>query len=154
MDKLFEIHEPYDKYDYILAYPLDSEEMALYPDKHYHTQNCYAICDDKIKCIEKVVIIKNMIECLFFVHVDFGEEMWDDKHWFFIGQLKNGLYFMFESDCCGTGFGLGSKSTLCLSKKPELLTTYGLTNKHRDLITNNIEQMRFTCPNKNAYFLN
>jgi hypothetical protein len=60
---------------------------------------------------------------------------------------------MYESDCCGTGFGLGSKSTLYLSKNPELLTAYGLTNKHRDLITKNIKEFRFTCPKEDHLWI-
>lgn len=146
MDNLFQMNEPYEKYDYILSYPLESDLMAL-DSKCSHAQNCYAICDNKIKHIDKVITIKNMIECLFFLYVDFGEQTWDDKYWFFIGKLKkDGLYFMYESGCSGTGFGFGEESTLYLSKKPELLTTYGLTNKHRDLITKNINESRFTCP--------
>lgn len=154
MDNLFQTHKPYEKYNYILSYPLESERKALLePNRYYHTQNCYAICNDKIKHIDKGVIIKNKIECLFFLYVDFGEKTWDDKYWFFIGKLKEEVYFMYESDCCGTGFGLGSKSTLYFAKKPELLTTYGLTDKHRDLITKNIEEMRFTCPNEDHLWL-
>jgi hypothetical protein len=83
MDNLFQTHEPCEKYDYILSHPLESDLLALNSDNFCHTQNCYAICHDKIKHINKV-IIKNMIECLFFLYVDFGEQTWDHKYWFLL----------------------------------------------------------------------
>ncbi len=141
---LFEKHCSYEQYKHVLLEPLEADIMALNPDKYYHKQKCFSFIhsevDNNIKYINKVIIIKDIIECLFFIYTDFGEKKWDDKYWFFIGKLNNGIYFIYESDCCGTGFGLGSTSTLYLSKSKNLLYVYGLTNKHRELLNNNIHK--------------
>lgn len=48
---------------------------------------------------------------------------------------------MYESGCSGTGFGLGSTSSLFMSKSHELLYNHSLTDKHRNLITKNIKNV-------------
>lgn len=55
------------------------------------------------------------------------------------------MYFVYESDCCGTGFGISSTTNLHFSKSQELLYNYGLTNKQRKSIDDNISQ-RFIYP--------
>lgn len=145
MDNLFEEYAHYEEYKNILLQPFTADE-TLNINKYYaHTQNAYFITDTNINHINKVILIKDRIKYLFFLYADFGEIEWDDKYWFFVGKLNNGLYFMYETKCSGTGFGLGTQSGLYLSKKPEHLIKYSFTNKHRDLINNNIYR-RFIYP--------
>lgn len=144
MDNLFEEYASYEEYKNVLLEPLNADEK-INKDEYCHYQKAYFITDDKIIPIKKVVLIKDIIECLYFLYTDFGYSEWDDKYWFFVGKL-NKIYFMYESGCNGTGFGLGSESTLYLSKTPEYLIKYGFTNKHRNLIVNNIHK-RFICSN-------
>jgi hypothetical protein len=146
MDNLFKNYSSFDEYKYILIEPLNAD--LLTQDKSVcHTQKVYMITNKKINYLDnKVILIKDNIICLFFIYTDFGQKMWDDKYWFFIGKLNNDIYFSYESGCSGTGFGLGSTSTIYFSKTPELLCSYGLTNKQRDLIINNIDK-RFICSN-------
>ena len=147
MDYLFKEYCFYEEYKNILFGPLEADCKSV-NGGYCHYQKCYFINFNTIKHVNKCMLIKDKIECLYFVYIDFGEKQWDDKYWFFVGKLTNDLYFAYESDCCGTGFGLGSSSSLYLSKTPELLYTYGLTNKHRDLINSNINiSQRFNCLN-------
>ena len=145
MNKLYNEYSLYDEYKYILQDPLDADIKSAQPDNYCHYTKCIIITKDNIKNVEKLVLIKDLIECLYFIYVDYGKREYDNKYWFFIGKLNNNTYFSYESGCCGTGFGLGEKSTLFLSKSQELLYNYGLTDKQRDLINNNITQ-RFTYP--------
>ncbi len=154
MDKLFEESCSFDNYEYkhILEVALDadiraaeSDIRAPQPDNIFHEQKCVIITKDNIKIVNKIVLIKKFIECLYFVNVDFGEDIHDDKYWFFVGKFYNNSYFIYESGCCATGF-IGSKSSLTASKSQELLYNMGLTDKQRDMITNNINQnQRFKC---------
>jgi hypothetical protein len=134
MNSLFQNIFFYVDYENILAEPLNADETLIDPNINCHEQKAYAIQTDKIKSIDKRIIIKNSIECLYFIYVDTKLNYYDDKYWFFIGKLKNGIYFSYESGCCQTGFGLGSKSSLYLAKEQDHLITYGLTNKQRELI--------------------
>lgn len=151
MDTLFDVSASYEEYKNVLVEPLYADYKSTRLNRNYetyaHCQNSFIISNNAIKQVHKCALIKGHITCLYFIYVDFGKK-WDNKYWFFIGKLDNDIYFMYESGCCGTGFGLGSKSTLYLSKTPELLCKYGLTDKHRDLISNNIDK-RFTtfCDN-------
>lgn len=145
MDSLFKEYHYYEEYKNILLEPLNADETLNIDKKYYcHTQNAYFITDNTINHINKVILIKDRIKYLFFLYTDFGETEWDDKYWFFVGKLNNGIYFMYETECNGTGFGLGTQSKLYLSKKPEYLIKYSFTNKHRDLINYNIYK-RFIC---------
>lgn len=146
MDNLFEEYTSYEEYKNVLLEPLNADEKKTVDEHYCHFQKVYFITDDKIKHIDKIVLIKDIIKCLYFIYIDFGYKEWDDKYWFFVGKLNNEIYFTYESDCNGTGFGLGCESTLYFSKTPEYLIKYGFTNKHRELIINNI-QRRFICPN-------
>ncbi len=146
MDNLFEEYACYEEYKYILLEPFNADEELKRRGKTYcHYQNAYFINDNKINHINKVILIKDRIKYLFFLYTDFGETEWDGRYWFFVGKLKNEIYFMYETKCCGTGFGLGSETILYLSKNPNYLIKYGFTNKHRELINNNICR-RFICP--------
>lgn len=144
MEKLFEEYSSFDKYKCILLEPLEADFIPNSND-YCHEQKCYVLTSDKIKHINRIALIKDNIECLFFVYVDFGQQIWDKKYWFFVGKLKNGIYFVYESGRSGTGFGFGETSQICLSKMPDVLCKYGLTDKQRDLIINNISK-RFICP--------
>ena len=134
METLFQNSCSFEEYKYILEAPLEADLQSVFIDSYCHEQYCCAITGDKIKHINKLIIIKDKIECLYFIYINFGEKKWDNKYWFFIGRLNNQIYFAYESGCCGTGFGLGSKSSLYLSKTQELLCKYGLTDKQRELI--------------------
>lgn len=135
MDQLFENNISYDDYKNILSTPLQADCNMNQNFCHY--QKCYRIDTDKIKLIEKRVKIKDLIDCLYFLYVDEALDSYDDKYWFFIGKLTNDFYFVYESGCCMTGFGLGSKSSLYFSSNKDLLIKYGLTDKHRNLIKQN-----------------
>jgi len=132
MDQLFENCISYEDNKKYVVDPLQADCMDQNSFCHY--QKCYRIDTDKIKVITKRVIIKDLIDCLYFLYVDALLDNFDDKYWFFVGKLKNDFYFAYESGCCGTGFGLGSESTLYVSFNKKLLIKYGLTDKQRDLI--------------------
>jgi hypothetical protein len=144
MDNLFNEYAYTEEYKNIIVEPLNADEMLNANKRYCHTQHAYFITDNAINHINKVILIKDRIKYLCFLYTDFGEKEWDNKYWFFVGKLNNGIYFMYETICCGTGFGLGAESKLYLSKKPEYLIKYSFTNKHRDLIKNNIHR-RFIC---------
>jgi len=160
IENLFTISEPYDKYDYLLSIPLDADHRAMLdkrtmlenPHLEYqfrllldHEQRRYYIEPDNIKCYNnKIISLKGKIESLFFIYTDFGDiDGWSDKYWFFIGKTTYGMYFAYEVSNAGTGFGLGEESVIHFSKSQELLCKYGLTNKQRELIKNNIDNSRF-----------
>jgi hypothetical protein len=134
MDILFQNNFTYKDYENILFEPLNADEILINPNINCHEQKAYVILPNKIKPVEKRIIIKNLIESLYFIYVDTKLNYNDDKYWFLIGKLKNGIYFSYESGCCQTGFGLGSKSSLYLSREQDHLIKYGLTNKQRELI--------------------
>lgn len=134
MNVLFQNNFPYKDYENILFEPFNADETLINPDTSCHEQKAYAIQPNKIKPIEKRIIIKDLIETLYFIYVDTKLNYYDDKYWFLIGKLKNGIYFSYESGCCQTGFGLGSKSSLYLAREQSDLITYGITNKQRELI--------------------
>ena len=138
---------PYEEYKHVLDEPLDADLKTKlntedeYPDyqNHYpHYQNSYMITNDKIIPSHQNIMIKHKINCLYFVYTDFGEKEFDNKYWFFIGELNNNLYFSYEVGISGTGFGLGETSVIHFSKTKELLLSHGLTNKQRNLIKLNL----------------
>ncbi len=145
MDGLFENSYSYEEYKNVLKEPLEADRKQ---NKNYfdwnssneekglweHYQKCYAITEKQIKLIEKRIIIIDLICCLYFIYVDAKSDSFDNKYWFFIGKLKNGVYFLYESKCDGTGFGFSEESYLYLAREPDLLVKFGLTNKQRDLI--------------------
>jgi hypothetical protein len=139
MENLFKEYRAYEQCKHMLQEPLDADKNSTRND-YCHEQTCCAITDNKILYIDKLTLINDIINKLYFIYTDFGKTKWDDKYWLFIGKLKNGLYFSYESDCCGTGFGLASKSSLYLSKKKDLLYQFGLTNVQREFICSNICQ--------------
>lgn len=145
MDNLFNDYDSYDKYKNVLSEPFNADDTMIIDQNYSHTQKIYLIDDNKITPIDKLISIKNIIDCLFFLYTDFGEFDWDDRYWFFVGKLYNGFYFMYETKCNGTGFGLGTEATIYFSKIPQYLIKYGFTDKHRELIVNNIHK-RFICP--------
>ena len=144
--KVFNNSYLYEEYKIVLDEPLDADfETKQKTENEYpHYQKCYLITNDKIKQLNQNVIIKNLINCIYFVYTNFGKE-YDDKYWFFIGKLNyykeenNNLYFSYEVGHSGTGFGLGETSIIHFSKTKELLLSYGLTNKQRNLIISNIK---------------
>lgn len=125
----------YEEYKNVLDEPLDADLKTTQQNENEypHYQKCYLITN-KIKPLNQNVMVKHLIECLYFVYTDFGEKEYDNKYWFFIGRLKNNLYFSYEMGCSGTGFGLGETSVIHFSKTKEFLLLYGLTDKHRNLI--------------------
>lgn len=123
----------YEEYKSFLDEPLDMDAEAI-DDTHF--QECHLITNNKIQLLNRRIILKPLIECLYFVYVDYGRIKYDDKYWFFIGKLKNGLYFSYEVGCSGTGFGLGETSKIYFSNTKELLLLYGLTDKQRNIIDN------------------
>jgi hypothetical protein len=164
MDKLFEISKPYEEFKHILERAIEADDHIYLQCRKYpcskfkygcdceHKQNLYIISNTKIKKNESYakIILKNKIKNIYFLyhslntqHEDLGE-----GYWFCIGQLKNGSYFAFETDCCYTGFGFGEESYIYISKHKELLYNFGLTDKHRLLISNNIEERFFIIQGK------
>jgi hypothetical protein len=98
MDNLFTEYAYYEEYKNILLEPFNADEALNRGDKrHCHDQNAYFINDNKINHINKVTLIKDTIKYLFFLYTDFGETEWDDRYWFFVGNLNNGIYFMYET---------------------------------------------------------
>ncbi len=162
MDKLFETSKPYEEVKHILERAIEADEHIYLQCRKYpcskfkygcncdHNQNLYIISNTKIKKIESYakIILKNKIKNINFLyhslntynsqHEDLG-----DGYWFCIGQLKNKSYFAFETNCCYTGFGFGEESYIYISKHKELLYNFGLTDKHRLIISNNIEERFF-----------
>ena len=134
----------YDEYKTVLDEPLDADlkTKQLNENEYPHYQKCYLITNDKIKPLNKNVMVKHLIKCLYFVYTDFSEKEYDDKYWFFIGRLENNLYFSYEIECSGTGFGLGETSVMYFSKTKELLLLYGLTDKHRNLVNLNLSHFK------------
>lgn len=142
MDKLFSSYTSYENYKNILEEPLNADERSIVDKDFCHEQYGYVIKNNKLEIMKKNLPIKNNIEYLYFSYVDFGEREWDDKYWFFVGKIrtKKNIYISYESGCCGTGFGLGSKSTICLADSKENLYDYGLTNKQRELINSKLKE--------------
>lgn len=138
MDELFSPKNAisYEKHKEVLEPPLDADIYLKQHPNFCHYQDYYFLYANRIERVNRIKIIKFNIECLYFIHNDFGLEKWDDMYWFFVGRLSNNLYFSYESGCCGTGFGLGSKSKIYISQEPRLLYEYGLTDKQRELILN------------------
>lgn len=151
MENLFQTSQPYENFKRVLSEPLIADyAKSTDSNKYCHDQTCFSITNKKIRHVKQTVVIKDEIESLYFVHVDAGRMKWDDRYWFFVGKLKHGTYFTYESGCCGTGFGLGSESKLYLSKNPELLYDYALSNEQRNLINTTD---RFTCPEQNHEYM-
>ena len=141
MDKLFDNCISFEKCKNIILEPLEADYYILHPEKFCHELKCFIINNNEIKCSNKnQPLIKNHIEYLNFIYTDFGNKEFDDKYWFFIGKSTNGIYFSYESGCCGTGFGLGSKTKIYLSKSQELLSQYALSDKQRSIIDKNIDK--------------
>lgn len=138
--EIFDSAHFYEEYKSILDEPLDADLKSVTIDEdHYtHYQNCYLITKNKIIPSNRNMSIKHLIEYIYFVYTDFGEREFDDKYWFFIGKLKDDLYVSYETGRSGSGFGLGETSTMHFSKSEELLLTYGLTDKQRNLVKQHI----------------
>lgn len=136
--EIFDSSHFYEEYKNILDEPLDADLKSVQKKDYVHFQKCYLITNSKIIPSNRNMSIKHLIECVYFVYTDFGEGEFDDKYWFFIGKLSNDLYFSYEVGCSGTGFGLGETCTMHFSKTEELLLTYGLTDKQRNFIKQNI----------------
>ena len=153
MDKLYDEFCPYDKYSALLKEPFNADANCRVKTNYFntHIQKCYIIKNNKIKPVDATLNIKRMIESIYFLYVDFGEEKWDDKYWFVVGKLNEGVkefYFVYESGCCGSGF-IGSESKLYVAQTKEVLSEYGFTNKQRELINTNLNSnRRYTCPDK------
>jgi hypothetical protein len=147
MNKLFLEWEDYSKYKHLLKAPLEADKQLKVSKKFCHSQKLYGIINDKIKYFgdEKIISILDKITDIYFLYIDFGLTEWDSKYWFFVGKLTDELYFTYEVECSGTGFGIGEESTIYISRKKELLSKYGFTNQHRNLIDENIEK-RFIYP--------
>jgi hypothetical protein len=143
---IFDNSHPYEQYETILNEPLNADfESTQNSENDYpHYQECYCITNDNIKK-SKNIIIKNLINCIYFVYTDLGNKEFDDKYWFFIGNFnfdkegKHNFYFSYEVGRSGTGFGLGETSRIHFSRTKELLLEYGLTNKQRNLIRSTME---------------
>lgn len=148
IENLFDTFEKYSIYSNYFSEPFKANSCT---DVNYpHSQNCYRIDKNGIKLLNKKIDLTEIIECFYFIYVDYGLKEFDDKYWFAIGKIKNqnNIFFSYESNCSGTGFGLGETSTLYFSNDKSLLITYGLTNKQRNLIANN--KKKFTIiENKN-----
>jgi hypothetical protein len=140
MDELYKESCEYEKYKELLEEPLDADIIAMTDksNRFCHYFECEIITKDEIKKINKNILLKNKIESLYFVYADYGDYEFHGKYWITVGKIIKNLYFVYESGCSGTGFGLGSYSKLIISKSPELLYNYGLTDKQRDLINKNI----------------
>jgi len=134
----------YEEYKNVLDEPLDADLKTKQnnENEYPHYQKCYLITNDKINILNQNVMVKPLINCLYFVYTDFGEKEFSDKYYFFIGRLKNNLYFSYEIECSGTGFGLGETSVIYFSKTKELLLLYGLTDKHRNLVNSNLSHFK------------
>jgi hypothetical protein len=148
MEDLFNKSEPYEKYRYILEYPLKADlNSKTVKDKSLHGQKLYEITSKGIRQCNRKVILIDSITNLFFVYTDFGSGMFDENYWFFIAEYTKDdktVYIGYESECCGTGFGFCETSKVYLAETKELLYEYGLTYKQRYLIMKNIET-RFKC---------
>lgn len=146
MELLFQEHCPYELYSNILYDPLDADYKAKIEnteDKPYtflHENKLCFISDDGIKHSNKPCILRDKIKNLYFVYVDCGEQMFDDKYYFFIGELNDKWYFSYETECSGTGFGICSTSRIHFSRSFEQLYNLGLTDAQRQLINDNINE--------------
>ncbi len=150
METLFDESEPYSKYKAALYEALDAPYRK---DDDEHRLKCVAIHEDKIKPLNKRILIRDRIIDLYFVYVDYDSDECESRYWFFIGKIHNDvvnkdIYFVYESECCYTGFGFCEEPTLSLSTSQDLLKIYGLTDKHRTLIN---ENSRFTIKNQELY---
>ena len=95
-----------------------------------HFVTAYFLFNNRISP-SKQLIIKDNIDCLYYIYVDHGNSRWDDKYWFCIGKTKDARFFSYESTCGGTGFGLGSQTKIYYAMDQEILLTYGIEDKHR-----------------------
>jgi len=140
---LFDESRPYKEFRSALEEPLNADTQQ--GDDHFaHEQKCFIIRNDAIKPVTgRTILIRDVIECLYFVYVDLGRQQWDDKYWFFVGKLVNtkghDIFFAYEAGCNGTGFGLGEQSCLHLSDSLQRLCQYGLTDKQRELIMTSLD---------------
>ena len=124
------------KYLAIFSDPFNADNNTI--DKNLQRTQChylraFFIYNNRISPSNKL-IIKDNIDCFYFVYVDYGMDRWDDKYWFCIGKTKDECFFSYESKCCGTGFGLGSQTKIYYSRNQNILLTYGIEDKHRTFI--------------------
>lgn len=106
---------------------------------HYH--NSYFVSSNAMpRKVNQTQNTELIIEDVMFLYTDNGLDRFDESYWMCIGKTNNknnnGLhyYFMYDSGCCGTGFGLGSTSKLYLADSLEDIVDYGLTNEQRRLV--------------------
>jgi hypothetical protein len=132
MDSIFNeaLTEPYQE---LFADPFDADWDTNHRPTQCHFLRAHFIFNNQISPSSQVEI-KHNIDCFYFVYVDFGNERWDDKYWFCIGKTKDKRFFSYESTCSGTGFGLGSSTTIYYAKDENVLLTYGIEDKHRAFI--------------------
>jgi len=147
MQQLFDEFAAFETYAHVLKEPFSADARRKSDPSFNHFSLTYIIKNESIQCVNKIILLNEYIECLYFLVADLGRNVWeDDRHWFVIGKLKNNLLFVYETNCSGTGFGFCEESKLILCQTPEQLTTFGLTDKHRNFIEKYIKK-RFIVNN-------
>ena len=146
MEQLFAISTDFQNYQHYFALPFMADINTKAIQEGAHFVNSFDINYNQISKTKTIAVATDTIDKLHFMYVNFGERQFDAKYWFCVGQLTNGIYFSYESGCSGTGFHLGETSTIFSAKTQELLHNFGLSDKQRTLIRNNIDKdQRFLC---------
>ena len=120
------------------------DEDSSYREK-LHFRKLHAIKENELPKLDKgrYKLYENIKE-IYYIHEDNNLDTFQDSHWFIIGLLKNKnendekkVYFLYVTECNGTGFGLCEESDLYISQNIDLLILYGLTEEQRKSILYN-----------------
>ena len=114
----------------------EAEKMLLEkPTEFCHYHETYVCTKNSLPklCTSSLPSYK-IINTITFSYTNNKLDEFEDSYWFCLGTTKDGKYFMYESDCCGSGFGLGSKSKMYIAIKMEYILLYALTDRHRHII--------------------
>jgi len=131
----------------IMKKPFEADLKIMVPnvDPHFaHDQYIYVCKDSLPKLINKHMKMENNIDCVYFIYNNKSDYEYDEKYWFLIGKIKTNIsnhWFSYESGCPGTGFGLGTETTIFLVQQFDILIKYCLTDKQRNLIIKHIDDV-------------
>jgi hypothetical protein len=120
-----------------LAEPFSAEHRARSDTNVLHERKVYLLEDGQLpKLILLPQLTEDIIQRAYCVYTNFDEKRRDDKFWLCLEEAKRGMHFAFFSKCCGTGFGLGSKTELYLSKSYNDILDRALTDEMMQILTN------------------
>lgn len=115
------------------------------PDTFLHNHSLLFVSNNALPIVAKQTQNTELfIENVMFLYSDNKLDKFEESYWMCIGKTNNrnnratNYYFMYESGCCGTGFGLCSESKLFLGATLEDIVQYALTDKQRRLVSGNI----------------